>query len=133
MRFLHPPRQLEGLTVSTTHVTDSTSRVISSAALPWDDIPTPDGAFAPESITAIYHGAVSPEGTTQWTVNTHVLGRLRSRTGRKVGDHRSLWYLVTADQHSDERDSWPVWLVAWLEKYHPHRGGLGLDPNGSYL
>jgi hypothetical protein len=119
--------------VSTTHVTDTHVRIISSDALPWDDIPTPGAAVAPERVSATYHGAVSPDGRIAWTVNAHVTGRRRGKTGRKIGDAVTVWYLVAPDHSNDDRESWPVWLVAWLEKYHPDRGGLDLDPRGSYL
>jgi hypothetical protein len=120
--------------VSTTSVTDAHDRTISSTALPWSDIPTPDGAFAPEQVRAVYHGSrAGADGVMRWVVNAWVTGRRRGKTGRKVGDVMTLWYLVSPDQHPDERAHWPAWLVAWLEKYHPARGGLDLDPTGSYL
>lgn len=124
---------VEGLTVSTTHVTDTRTRIISSDALPWDDIVGPGAALAPERVTATYHGAVSPDGRTAWTVNAHVTVRRRGKTGRRVGDPQTVWYLVAPDHTHDDRAHWPAWLVAWLEKYHPDRGGLDLDPAGSYL
>jgi len=128
-------RPVEGLTVSTTCVTDTRTRIISSDSLPWADIPTPAAAFAPERVAATYHGAVAPDGRIAWIVNAHVTGRRRGKTGRKVGEVQTVWYLATPDNH-DERATWPVWLVAWLEKYHPDRPGGWLadeDPHGGYL
>lgn len=137
MRFLHPPRDVEGLTVSTTSVTDSRDRIVSSDSLPWDAIPTAKGALMPDRVTASYHGVVTPTGTTRWVINAHVTGRLLGKSGRRTANYDTAWYLVTPDQHSDERASWPPWLIAWLEKYHPDRvtslTRSGPDPEGSYL
>lgn len=118
------------------NITDSTDRIVSADLLFGDVEPIASGVqrLAPYRVAITYHGvAVDQDDTVSWVVNIHVSCWVMGARNRPTANHASAWYVATSRDHSDERDDWPAWLVAFAERWHPARGGPDNDPEGSYL
>jgi hypothetical protein len=114
--------------VSTTSVTDSTTRIISSRDLDWSALVIGGHPCIPVKVTAGYHGSAD-SGAFRYYISAHVECRVIGASGRPTTKYTSAVF----DSHMVINDEWPDWLRIWVDLYHPDRGGPDNDPTGSYL